>query len=221
MEDLDVLRGCSCVLRLFSHDGKVRILTFNSKCAFWITQCTHDRSTCVFWITHYTHEWPKMWFSFRKRGEEAWLCLGCLPIKHARVLFTFPLHVQRAICENRNWKTPLYRDLRCAFQITFCDVIWHTHGLFCVFWILIQNAHLELKFKIRTLPSCENSLRLSVCLSVHLHNQDLIKFIKAIYSIGGFQWILLNLVKSAAFLLQTSDNNLRRITLKCSLRVSN
>ena len=23
------------------------------------------------------------------------------------------------ICENRNWKTPLYRDLRCAFQITF------------------------------------------------------------------------------------------------------
>ena len=22
-------------------------------------------------------------------------------------------------------KTPLYRDLRCAFQITFCDVIWH------------------------------------------------------------------------------------------------
>ena len=46
-------------LRLFSHDGKVRILNFNSKCAFWITQCTHDRSTCVFWITHYTHEWPK------------------------------------------------------------------------------------------------------------------------------------------------------------------
>ena len=32
------------------------------------------------------------------------------------------------------------RDLRCAFQITFCDVIWQTHGLFCVFWILIQNC---------------------------------------------------------------------------------
>ena len=85
------------ILRLSTHDGKVRILNFNSKCAFWITQCTHDRSTCVFWITHYTHEWPKMWFSFRERGEEAWLCLGCLPIKHARVLFTFPLHVQRAV----------------------------------------------------------------------------------------------------------------------------
>ena len=28
-----------------------------------------------------------------------------------------------------------------------------------VFRILIQNAHFELKFKIRTLPSCENSLR--------------------------------------------------------------
>ena len=37
------------------------------------------------------------------------------------------------ICENRNWKTPLYHDLRCAFQITFCDVIWHTHSLFLVF----------------------------------------------------------------------------------------
>ena len=52
-----------------------------------------------------------------------------------------------------------------------CTVIWDAHfklrfatwfGIhtvfFCVFWILIQNAHLELKFKIRTLPSCENSL---------------------------------------------------------------
>ena len=45
------------------------------------------------------------------------------------------------------------------FNIMFCDVIWHTHCHFCVFWILIQNAHLELKFKIRTLPSCENSHR--------------------------------------------------------------
>ena len=26
-----------------------------------------------------------------------------------------------------------------------------------VFRILIKNAHLELKFKIRTMPSCENS----------------------------------------------------------------
>ena len=57
-------------LWLFSHDGKVRNLNFNLKCAFWITQCTHDRSTCVFWITHYTHEWPKMWFSFRERGKD-------------------------------------------------------------------------------------------------------------------------------------------------------
>ena len=69
--------------RLFSHDGKVRILNFNSNCAFWVTQYTHDRSTCVFWITQYTHERPKLWFAFRERGEVAWLCLGSLPIKHA------------------------------------------------------------------------------------------------------------------------------------------
>ena len=84
-------------LDCFHTTAKCVFWIFNSNCAFWITQCTHDRSTCVFWITHYTHEWPKMWFSFRERGEEAWLCLGCLPIKHARVLFTFPLHVQRAV----------------------------------------------------------------------------------------------------------------------------
>ena len=81
------------------------------------------------------------------------------PPKHDSEVKSFIHRFRCVICENRNWKTPLYRDLRCAFQITFCDVIWHTHSLFCIFWILIQNAHLELKFKIRTLPSCENSLR--------------------------------------------------------------
>ena len=65
-------------LRLFSHDGKVRILNFNSKCAFE-THCTHDRSTCIFWITQYTHERPKFGF-WIPAGEE---CLGTLPIKHA------------------------------------------------------------------------------------------------------------------------------------------
>ena len=38
-------------LRLFSHDGKVRILNFNSKCAFWIKiRKTHFRP-CVCQIT--------------------------------------------------------------------------------------------------------------------------------------------------------------------------
>ena len=84
------------------------------------------------------------------------------PPKHDSEVKSFIHRFCCVICENRNWKTPLYRDLRCAFQITFCDVIWHTHCLFCVFWILIQNVHLELRFKIRTLPSCENSLCVTV-----------------------------------------------------------
>ena len=65
------------------------------------------------------------------------------------------------------------RDLRESIVTGkhLCTVIWDAHfklrfatwfGIhtvfFCVFWILIKNAHLELKFKIRTLPSCENSL---------------------------------------------------------------
>ena len=70
---------CVSPLWLFSHDGKVRILNFNSKCAFWITQCTHDQSNCKFWITQCTHEWPNFGFCI-PAGEE---CLGTLPIKHA------------------------------------------------------------------------------------------------------------------------------------------
>ena len=68
-----VSRSC---LTLFSHDGKVCILKFNSKCAFWITQCTHERSNCDIWITQCTHERPNLQFCVRERGEEAWLCLG-------------------------------------------------------------------------------------------------------------------------------------------------
>ena len=51
-----------------------------------------------------------------------------------------------------------------ASQITILDVFWRTHGQNTVFWIVIQDAHLESRFKswfkIRTLPSCENSPRL-------------------------------------------------------------
>ena len=66
-------------LRLFSHDGKVRILNRDSRCASWVTQCTHDRSNCEFWITQCTHERPNFGFCI-PAGEE---CLGTLPIKHA------------------------------------------------------------------------------------------------------------------------------------------
>ena len=65
--------------RLFSHDGKVHILNFKSKYAFWITQCTHERSNCDIWITQCTHETPNFRFCI-PAGEE---CLGTLPIKHA------------------------------------------------------------------------------------------------------------------------------------------
>ena len=33
--------------------------------------------------------------------------------------------------------------------------------------------------------------------------------LKAEYSIGGFEWIFISLLKSAAFSLQTSENNLK------------
>ena len=60
------------------------------------------------------------------------------------------------ICEMRNWKTPLDRHLKCAFQITHRDVIWRTHGQKyrlsnfnskCAFRIKIQNTHFAVVWK--------------------------------------------------------------------------
>ena len=60
------------------------------------------------------------------------------------------------------------RNLKCAIQMMVLD--HHLNGAFqithfgvhmvqtTVFRILIQNAHFELKLKLRTLLSCENSL---------------------------------------------------------------
>ena len=47
--------------------------------------------------------------------------------------------------------------------------------------------------------------------------------LKPKYSIGGVEWIFINLLKSAAFSLQTKEttSNLLRITLKDRLRVTN
>ena len=69
------------------------------------------------------------------------------PPKHDSEVKSFIHRFRCVICENRNWKTPLYRDLRCAFQITFCDVIWHTHSLFFFFRIKIQNTHFAVVWK--------------------------------------------------------------------------
>ena len=65
-------------------------------------------------------------------------------------------------------------DLRCVTRKHLWTVIWDAHlksristwfGVHMVqntvFRIVIQDAHLESRFKIRTLPSCENSLSLS------------------------------------------------------------
>ena len=65
------------------------------------------------------------------------------------------------------------RNLKCAIQMMVRTIIWIAHfKLRIVMWfgvhtvqntvfrILIQDAHLESRFKIRTLPSCENSLTL-------------------------------------------------------------
>ena len=53
----------------------------------------------------------------------------------------------------RNLKTPPDRHLKCAFQMTHRDVIWHTHGpkyrllnfnSKCAFQIQIQITHFAL-----------------------------------------------------------------------------
>ena len=122
-------------LWLFSHDGKVRILNRDSRCASWIT----IRNT-VFWTV-------------------------CTP-NHVEI-----------------------RDLRCTSQITVQGCFWVTHlksristwfGVHTVqntvFRIVIQDAHLESRFKIHTLP-CESSLCRIHCMDgkptlqqIHKHN---------------------------------------------------
>ena len=79
------------------------------------------------------------------------------------------------------------RDLRWASQITVQRCFRVTHlksrsstwfGVHTVqntvFRIVIQDAHLESRFKIRTLPSCENSLKeLKVCCFTALEGLDI------------------------------------------------
>ena len=99
-------------LWLVSHESKVRNLNYHLNCAFWITQCTHDRSNCDIWITQCTHERPNLGFCIPP-GEE---CLGTLPIKHAlELVFPEPsVHMQWAVYR-RKW---FRRSLSSAPQIT-------------------------------------------------------------------------------------------------------
>ena len=108
-------------LWLFSHDGKVRILNRDSRCASWImiwntvfwTVCTpnHVEIRDLRRVTR-KHLWTVIWDAHLKSRISTW----------------FGVH---------------------TVQIT-------------VFRIVILDAHLESRFKIRTLPSCENSLSFKV-----------------------------------------------------------
>ena len=76
-----ILLLCENTQRLFSHESNVHNFNFNSKCAFWITQCTHERPNLGFCIP---------------AGEE---CPGTLPIKHAQSshFLCFCTHAARGI----------------------------------------------------------------------------------------------------------------------------
>ena len=93
------------LLWLFSHDGKVRILNFNSKCAFLITQCTHDRSTCVFWITQYTHERSKQLeiVIFLSRAWRRGIAVSGFPANQTRTCCLCFLCMCSALYYRRKW----------------------------------------------------------------------------------------------------------------------
>ena len=134
--------GNSGYLWPFSHDGNLRILKFNCKCAFWNTQRTHERSTSVFWITHRTHERSRNVILERAK-RRVWVACQS---KHARVLFTFPLHVCSTV-RRRKWfeghasSAPQNTILRSSHSHTdfvawfarivsvkhLCTVIWDAH----------------------------------------------------------------------------------------------
>ena len=123
-------------LALFSHDGKLHNLNFNSKCAFWIK----IRKTVV-------------WTGVRQ-NHIAMRNLRCA------VQMMIRMTVFWTVC------TPNHiaiSNLKCAIQMMVRTMIWIAHFKLCtamwfgvhtvqntVFWILIQNAHFKFKFKLRT-----------------------------------------------------------------------
>ena len=165
--------GYSNWLRLFSHDGKVRILNFNSKCAFWITQCSHERSNCDIWITECTHERPNLGFCI-PAGE----LMSGYPANQTCMELAFPvllyIYAARGIYM---WKwleghlapppppPPPNHDLEVRAFIRWfsCDVIWRTHGpkyrlsnfnSKCAFRIKIQNTHFAAVWKLVCSRTC-------------------------------------------------------------------
>ena len=102
--------------------------------------CFHTTAKCVFWIVIRNAHLESR-FEIRYFGP-------CVRQKHRESWFEMRIsnHVSDVF-----WSY--------ASQITILDVFWRTHSQNTVFWIVIQDAHLESRFKIRTLPSCENSQR--------------------------------------------------------------
>ena len=83
-------------LRLFSHESKVRYLN----CAFWITQCTHERSNCDIWITQCTHERPNLGFSIPEREKNVWV--PCQSNMHGARISCASVHMQ-CVVYRRKW----------------------------------------------------------------------------------------------------------------------
>ena len=129
-------------LRLISHDSKVRNLNLNSKCAFWIkirktvvwTVCTPK---CVTWNAQFKW-WSGPSFELRISNYESRCDLAYTRSNIPSFESSF--------------------ELRISNYASQCNFGVHTVQT-TVFRILIQNALFKLKFKLRTLLSCENSLK--------------------------------------------------------------
>ena len=123
----------------------------------WITQCTHERSNCDIWIMQCTHERPNLGFCIPAGECLGTLPIKHAHVCRAHISCA-SVHMQRAVYRRKwleghlappptarsghsysdfaawfarcvlNLKTPPDRHLKCAFQMTHCNVIWRTHG---------------------------------------------------------------------------------------------
>ena len=68
--------------------------------AFWITQCTHERSNCDIWITQCAHDRPNLGFSIPERKKNVWV--PCQSNMHRARISCASVHMQRAVYR-RKW----------------------------------------------------------------------------------------------------------------------
>ena len=81
-------------LWLFSHESKVRNLNDHLNCAFWITQCTHERSNCDLNYAVYTQETEFGGFSIPEREKNVWV--PCQSNMHGARISCASAHVYAA-----------------------------------------------------------------------------------------------------------------------------